>query len=99
MREVLQRDASSVVEAAQAVLPSGTPELAVEIALALLVLAVGWYLSKLAVRVAGRTVARRIERPSVTRTVLRGVRLVVLLWAIGVAAGILASATRRSSSR
>ncbi|WP_049900013.1 mechanosensitive ion channel family protein [Natrinema altunense] len=89
MREVLQRDASSVVEAAQAVLPSGTPELAVEIALALFVLAVGWYLSKLAVRVAGRTVARRIERPSVTRTVLRGVRLAVLLWAIGVAAGIL----------
>jgi len=53
------------------------------------VLVVGWYLSKVAVRIAGRTVARRIERPSVTRTALRGVRAAVLLWAAVVAASIL----------
>ncbi|HKL30542.1 MAG TPA: mechanosensitive ion channel family protein, partial [Natrialbaceae archaeon] len=38
----------------------------------LVVIVGGWYLSKFVVRLAGRTVARRIQRPSVTRTVLRG---------------------------
>ncbi|WP_222918992.1 mechanosensitive ion channel family protein [Natrinema sp. SYSU A 869] len=79
----------SAVEAVQGAIPGSTSELAVEIALAVVVLVIGWYLSKLAVRLAGRTVARRIERPSVTRTVLRGVRITVLLWAAVVAAGIL----------
>jgi len=48
---------------------------------ALLVLAVGWYVSKLLVRYLGRPAARRFRRPSVTRTVLRGVRALVLAFA------------------
>ncbi|OAQ51078.1 hypothetical protein HTG_18495 [Natrinema mahii] len=96
MRAVLQENESTAAENSttaaeelQAFLPDIVPLRAVEIALALVVLVVGWYLSKLAVRIAGRTVARRIERPSVTRTVLRGVRLAVFLWAAGIAAGII----------
>ncbi|OLZ41051.1 mechanosensitive ion channel protein MscS [Natrinema saccharevitans] len=96
MRAVLQGNESTTAgnsttaaEEIRTFLPETVPLRAVEIGLALLVLVVGWYLSKLAVRIAGRTVARRIERPSVTRTVLRGVRLAVLLWAAGIAAGII----------
>ncbi|QCC60684.1 mechanosensitive ion channel family protein [Natrinema thermotolerans] len=96
MRAVLQGNESTAAENSttaaeelQAFLPDMVPPRAIEIGLALVVLVVGWYLSKLAVRIAGRTVARRIERPSVTRTVLRGVRLAVFLWAAGIAAGII----------
>ncbi|ELZ15726.1 MscS Mechanosensitive ion channel [Natrinema thermotolerans DSM 11552] len=96
MRAVLQGNESTAAENSttaaeelQAFLPDMVPPRAIEIGLALVVLVVGWYLSKLAVRIAGRTVARRIERPSVTRTVLRGVRLTVFLWAAGIAAGII----------
>jgi small-conductance mechanosensitive channel len=95
MRRVLQEnarsagDASSAVNVIQRNIPGDPPEILIEIALAFVVLVVGWYLSKVAVRIAGRTVARRIERPSVTRTALRGVRAAVLLWAAVVAASIL----------
>jgi len=95
MRRVLQENASSAGDASSAVnviqrnIPGDPPEILIEIALAFVVLVVGWYLSKVAVRIAGRTVARRIERPSVTRTALRGVRAAVLLWAAVVAASIL----------
>ncbi|WP_436343669.1 mechanosensitive ion channel family protein [Natronorubrum sp. FCH18a] len=78
MREVLQNE-SAATEEVQSILPFGIPETVVQLVLAGLVLVIGWYLSKLVVRVAGRTVARRIERPSVTRTVLRGVRVSVLV--------------------
>ncbi|MDS0477356.1 mechanosensitive ion channel family protein [Natrinema sp. 1APR25-10V2] len=93
MRGVLQANESATqsatAERIQETLPGDIPLDVVEVALALVVLAIGWYLSKLAVRLAGRTVARRIERPSVTRTVLRGIRLTVLIWAGTVAAGII----------
>ncbi len=70
-------------------LPDIVPEFAVQFALAAIVLVIGWYLSKLVVRLTGRTIAQRIERPSVTRTALRGVRVSVLLVAVGLAANIL----------
>ena len=79
----------SAVEAIQTELPAWVPLEVVEFALALVVLAVGWYLSKVVVRLAGRTVARRIERPSVTRSVLSGVRVAALLWTVTIAASIL----------
>ncbi len=41
---------------------------------AAVVVVAGWYLSKLVVRYLGRPVARRFQRPSITRTVLRGIR-------------------------
>ncbi|MXV64414.1 mechanosensitive ion channel [Natronorubrum sp. JWXQ-INN-674] len=94
MRGVLQGDeteneTAEAVEEFQGYLPYDVSQTTIEIVLALFVLVVGWYLSKLVVRIAGRTVARKIERPSVTRTVLRGVRISVLLLAGFIAAGIL----------
>ncbi|WP_254764046.1 mechanosensitive ion channel family protein [Natrinema marinum] len=98
MRGVLQANESATqsatderIQEALPTLPGGEPIPldVIEVALALIVLAIGWYLSKVAVRLAGRTVARRIERPSVTRTVLGWIRLTVLLWAGTVAAGII----------
>ncbi len=65
------------------------PSYAIQLGLGALVLVIGWYASKLVVRLAGRTVARRIERPSVTRSVLRTIRLLVLLVTVFVAALIL----------
>ncbi|PSQ16777.1 mechanosensitive ion channel family protein [Halobacteriales archaeon QS_8_69_26] len=68
---------------------------------AIAVLVAGWYLSKLAVRLSGRAVARRFERPSLTRTTLRSVRTLVIalsvlvaLWVLGLRPGnILISVT------
>ncbi|WP_459810753.1 mechanosensitive ion channel family protein [Halopiger thermotolerans] len=80
---------SETVEGFQELLPTWAPEYTAQVVLAAVVLVVGWYLSKLVVRLAGRTVARRIQRPSVTRTVLRGVRVSVLLVTLGVVASIL----------
>ncbi|MFP8954945.1 mechanosensitive ion channel family protein [Natrialbaceae archaeon A-arb3/5] len=69
--------------------PTSVFEFVVQFALALVVFILGWYLSKLVVRLAGRTVARRIERPSVTQTVLRGIRATVLVITLLVVGGIL----------
>ncbi|WP_255191127.1 mechanosensitive ion channel family protein [Natronobeatus ordinarius] len=94
MRElVLQLNESRVVGRLEGALPDSgeTLEILVTLAQALVVLVVGWYLSKVVVRLTGRTVARRIARPSVTRTVLRGVRVFVLtltLVAVGAILGI-----------
>ncbi|SIR84619.1 mechanosensitive ion channel family protein [Natronorubrum thiooxidans] len=89
MLGVLQANESEAAEEVRGALPIDVSQLTVDIALAVLVVIVGWYLSKLVVRIAGRTIARRIERPSVTRTVLRGVRITVLFVAFVIAAGIL----------
>lgn len=62
----------------------------IEWIVALIVLLFGISASSLVVRALGRPVARRFRRPSVTRTVLRSVRLVVIvialvaaLWIVG----------------
>ena len=89
MRGFFLVNGTDAVDEVGGVLPGSVPDYAVELGLALLVLLAGWYLSKLVVRLTGRTVARRIERPSVTRTVLRGVRLSVLLVTVIVVATIL----------
>jgi len=68
--------------------PAWFPPEVVAWALAIVVLALSWYLSKLAVRLTGRTVARRIKRPSVTRTALRLVQLGVVLVGVGIAASL-----------
>ncbi|MFB6353045.1 MAG: mechanosensitive ion channel family protein [Halobacteriales archaeon] len=62
---------------------------AVRWSLALAVLALGYYLSAFAVRLLGRRVARRFRRPSVTRAVLRSVRLAVAFLAFVAALVIL----------
>ena len=53
---------------------------------ALLVLILGWYAGKLLVRLIGRQVARRFQRPSLTKTVLDGIRAIVMLFAASAAA-------------
>jgi small-conductance mechanosensitive channel len=60
-----------------------------DIGLAVLVLLLSWYVAKLVVRLAGRPVAQRFERPSITRTVLQGIRTLVVLLGAFVAARIL----------
>jgi small-conductance mechanosensitive channel len=62
-------------------LPDVVPEWTVPVVASLLVLALGWLVSRLLVRLLGRRIARQFERPSLTRTALRGVRLAVFLFA------------------
>lgn len=56
------------------------------VVLAILFLLLGWYVSQLVVSLVGRQVARRFRRPSVTKTVLRGIRGIILFLAVGTAA-------------
>ncbi len=70
-------------------LPAWVDQPTVRAAVAVLVIVVGWYLSHLLVRLVGRRIARRFQRPSVTRTILRGVRLGVLAVAVFAAMGVL----------
>jgi small-conductance mechanosensitive channel len=56
---------------------------------AVVVVAAGIYLSKFVVRLAGRPIARRFTRESVAQTVLRLLRLSVVVGAIVVALGVL----------
>jgi len=65
----------------------------------MLTLAAGWYLGKVLVRVFGRRAARQLQRPSVSRTVLRGVRTGVFLLAASVAASFLGLGLGTSCSR
>jgi small conductance mechanosensitive channel len=53
---------------------------------AILILVVGWYGSKLLIRFLGRPVARRFQRPSLTKTVLGGIRALFLVFAASLAA-------------
>ncbi|MFP8958285.1 mechanosensitive ion channel family protein [Natrialbaceae archaeon A-CW3] len=76
-------------EEVRALVPDVVPSILIDVAFALAILAVGWYLSKVAVRLTGRTVAQKIERPSVTRTVLRGVRITIIALTALVAANVL----------
>jgi small-conductance mechanosensitive channel len=57
--------------------------------LALVTLVAGWYLGKVFIRVFGRRIARRFQRPSLTRTVLRGMRTGAFVLSTFVAASIL----------
>lgn len=57
---------------------------AVRLVIALLVLALGVWVSKLVTRLIGRPVARRFERQSVAQTVLRGVRASIIVGAAAV---------------
>ncbi|WP_122090308.1 mechanosensitive ion channel family protein [Halalkalicoccus subterraneus] len=53
------------------------------------ILAIGWYVSGIAVRLLGRPVAQRFERESLSRTVLRTIKLGIILFSAVVAAGVL----------
>ncbi|MFC7080074.1 mechanosensitive ion channel domain-containing protein [Halorussus caseinilyticus] len=51
-----------------------------------LILVVAWYGSRFLIRFLGRPVARRFQRPSLTKTVLGGIRAIVMVFAASVAA-------------
>jgi small-conductance mechanosensitive channel len=72
-------------------LPEPIPTWVFQVVLALSIAVVVYYVSRLVREVLGRRVARRFRRPSITRTVLRGIQGVVLflgagvvLWVLGV---------------
>jgi len=67
-------------------IPGWLPPEALDWLSAALILVVAYYVSKVVVKLSGRTVARRIDRPSVTRTVLRLIQLSVMLVGLAVAA-------------
>ena len=79
---VLQAGNQQYVNRGLAVLPEWFPPWLARILGAILALMVFYYLSTLVKRVLGRRVARHFRRPSITRTVLRGIQGIVL--AIGV---------------
>ena len=87
--ESIQQNSQEAVETATRILPEWIPQWTVQVALAMLVLVLAWYGSKLLVRLLGRRVARRFRRPSVTQAVLRSIRIVVMLFAILTAAALL----------
>ncbi|MFW6153504.1 MAG: mechanosensitive ion channel family protein, partial [Halobacteriota archaeon] len=60
-----------------------------DLLLAVVVLLFGWWVSRFVVRLVGRSVARRFNRPSVTRTVLRMIRISIIAVAVAIAAWIL----------
>ncbi|WP_266077870.1 mechanosensitive ion channel family protein [Haladaptatus caseinilyticus] len=65
---------------------TGDPVIVTEIVLAVLYILLGWYVSQLVVGLIGRQVARRFRRPSITKTILRGIRGFVLFIAAAAAA-------------
>jgi small conductance mechanosensitive channel len=81
------QDAAS--EYAGVELPAWIPPIVANWVIAILVVVVAWYVSKVVVKLAGRTVARRIQRPSVTRTALRIVQASVIFVGVSIAAGII----------
>ena len=65
-----------------------TPPGFVDLLIALLVIAASWILGRWLVRVSGRAVARRFERPSVTRTALQLIHIGVVAVGLLIAARI-----------
>jgi len=65
-----------------------TPPWAVDTVLAILVLVVGYLVSRLLVELLGRRIARRFKRPSITQMVLRGIKVGVFLFALLTILGI-----------
>jgi small-conductance mechanosensitive channel len=60
-------------------LPGWVPDGVIQVVIAVVVLLVTYYLSRGVKEILGRRIARRFNRPSVTRTVLRGVQTAVLV--------------------
>jgi small-conductance mechanosensitive channel len=69
-------------------LPFRIPEWVADILATVIVLFLAWAVSRFIIKLVGRRVARRFRRPSLTRTVLRGIRGAVFLFAILTIMGI-----------
>lgn len=83
-----------VVQTADLVWTWLTTALLGRLVLSVLILFGGWYVSNLAVRVLGRPAARRFQRPSITRTVLRSVKASIFLASVLLAAYVMGLAAR-----
>ena len=59
--------------------PGWVPEWVLPLVASAVVVVLSWAVARLVVRLFGRRIARRFERPSLTRTALRGLRLTVYL--------------------
>jgi len=70
-------------------LPDVVPTLFYRLVVAIAVVVVAYYLSRLARQILGRRLARRFKRPSVSRTILRGVQVSIVFVGIVVALGVL----------
>jgi small conductance mechanosensitive channel len=70
------------------VLPGWVPNGTVKFVVAIAVLIVAWYVSKLVVRLLSRRVAQRFRRPSVTRAVLRSIQVLIMFFAVLAAVGV-----------
>lgn len=62
--------------------PEYVPIFLYRIVAAIVVIAVAYYISRLARQVFGRRIARRFKRPSVTQTILRGIQFLIVLTAV-----------------
>jgi|AntDeeMetagen134_2_1112570.scaffolds.fasta_scaffold00710_9 small-conductance mechanosensitive channel len=81
--------ALSVISQVREVAIENVPIRVWEVLGALFVLVLGWYVSKFVVRSVGRAIARQFQRPSITQTVLGGIRATVLMIFVLIAARIL----------
>lgn len=84
----LSNTTTNAVQFLKRVLPNWVSNDLIQFIVAIAVLVVGWYVSKLAVRLLTRRVARRFRRPSVTRAVLRSIQVAVMFFALLVAVGV-----------
>lgn len=71
------------------VLAPFVPSVVYQTVVAVAILIIAYYISKVARQVLGRRVARRFRRPSVTRTVLRSIQIVIILLGAFTSLGIL----------
>ncbi|MFC7134461.1 MULTISPECIES: mechanosensitive ion channel family protein [Salinibaculum] len=62
--------------------PDWVPEGTAGVLASIVVLALAWLVSRLVVRLVGRRVARQLQRPSLTRTALRGIRVGIFVLAL-----------------
>jgi small conductance mechanosensitive channel len=85
----IEQGSQEAVQTASRILPEWVPEWSVRAVLAILALALAWYGGKLLVRLVGRRVARRFRRPSVSRAVLRTMRVAVMFVAVLTAAALI----------
>lgn len=65
------------------------PPIVIDAIVALGVIVLSWFVGRAVIRHAGRPVARRFERPSVTRAILQVIRAVVLAIGVAIAAAII----------
>lgn len=69
-------------------LPEAIPLFVFRLFVAVAILVVAYYVSKLVRQILGRRIARRFKRPSVTRTVLRAVQGTIMLLALFTSLGV-----------